>query len=398
MEDKLPVVSIVGRPNVGKSSLFNRVVGRRHAVVEAREGTTRDRIEAPIKIKNRDLILVDTGGFIAHGNDEMSTLVKIQIEKAIFSSDMLLFVCDGEKGFLSLDMDMAALLRRSGKKILLVVNKIDNEKRKDILYDFYEMGLGDPFGISCLHDKGIKNLLNEVSKIVPKRSEVQIEKNHPIKITIAGRPNVGKSSFLNKVLDEERVIVHEKPGTTRDSIDTYFNKDGILFLLVDTAGIRHKRKVKTAVDIYSMMRARDSIDRSDITLVLIDGMEGVTNDDIKIFEYVREQGKGCAIIVNKWDLVKEIEQKRYENAIIRRWPAAKHFPISFVSAVTGRGVLNAFNLVKTIKTNSDLCMDQDTLQEFLKSASPEDVKIQSRKKRPWFRSMKQVSTFPKEFF
>ena len=391
-----PVVSIVGRPNVGKSSLFNRFVGKRHAVVEEKEGTTRDRNEKLIKLKDKTLTLVDTGGFLPEA-DKISSLIKKQIEKAIYYSDILIFVCDGSSGLLPLDMDLANFLRKSGKKIILVVNKIDNEKMKEELFDFYKLGLGEPFGISCSQNRGVNDLIDEVSDVVPVHSEAMIEREHPIKIAIVGRPNVGKSSFLNKVLEEERVIVHDEPGTTRDSIDSYFKKDGILFLLIDTAGIRHKRKVKSAVDVYSMMRARDSIDRSDVSILLIDGLEGVRNDDTKIFDYIVEQGKGCILVVNKWDLVKDIEMARYMNAVLRKMPCARNFPVFFISAKSGRNVLKAFNLVKVTKTNSDLFINTSTLKAFLKEIKPEEVRISRRKRIPKFYYMIQASTSPKEF-
>lgn len=393
----LPVISIVGRPNVGKSSLFNRIIGKRHAVVEKREGTTRDRVEKHAKLKGKNFILADTGGFLLHGKDEMQVLVKAQIKKAVLSSDVLLFVCDGEKGLLSLDTDLASQLRKSGKKIFLVVNKIDNEKRKENILDFYRLGLGEPFGISCLHNLGVTKLLDEAIESIPLYSEAEIEKYHPIKIAICGRPNVGKSSFLNKVLDEERAIVHEHPGTTRDSIDTYFKKDGITFLLIDTAGIRHKRKVREAVDVYSMIRARDSIDRSDIAILLIDGMEGVTNDDVKIFDYINEKGKGSVVVVNKWDLVKGIGMPKYRQAILKRMPEAEDFPIAFISAKTGRNVMDTFNLAKAIKTNLDLFIDGDTLSDFLREIKPGDVSVSRRSRYPRFYHMAQVGTCPKRF-
>lgn len=392
-----PRVSIVGRPNVGKSSLFNRIIKRRHAVVFEKEGTTRDRIEHRVNIKGKNFILVDTGGFTAREEGELSRLVKNQIEKAIGRTDVLLFLCDVETGPLPLDSDLARLLRKSGKRIILVVNKVDNEKRKENLFDFYELGLGEVFDISCLHNRGLERLLGQVLEVLPESSLSGIETAHPIKIAIVGRPNVGKSSFLNKVLDEERAVVHEKPGTTRDSVDSYFEKDGILFLLIDTAGIRHKRKVKTAVDQYSMMRARQAIDHSDIALLLIDGMEGVTADDMRIFDYIKEKGRGSAIVVNKWDIVKAIEQSRYREAIVRKMPEARNFPIAFVSAKTGKNVLDTFNLTKTIKTNLDLLINTSTLKMFLKEANPESVTISRRRKQPRFYYMVQASVFPKEF-
>ncbi|MCQ9206410.1 MAG: ribosome biogenesis GTPase Der [Omnitrophica bacterium] len=394
----VPTVSIVGRPNVGKSSLFNRIAGKRVAVVFEEEGTTRDRNEHCVKIGDKNLNLVDTGGFPARGAGEIEALIKKQIEKAVASSDVLLFVSDGESGLLPLDLDLAEVLRKSGKKVILVVNKVDNEKREENLTDFYELGLGDVFAISCLHNMGLKKLILRIKESVPDHAADAVEKRRPIKIAIVGRPNVGKSSFLNKVLDEERALVHEKPGTTRDSIDSYFEKDGILFLLIDTAGMRHKRKVKKAVDAYSMMRSKGAIADSDVALLLIDGLEGVTGDDVKIFEYIRKEGKGCAIIVNKWDLVKGIETSRYVRAILRRIPDAKKFPIAFISAKTGKRALEAFNLTLAIKTNLDLFINAATLKMFLKQANPAGVSISHRKKIPKFFYMTQANVFPKEFF
>jgi len=394
---KLPVVSIVGRPNVGKSSLFNRLLGTRHAVIEENEGTTRDRIEKTLEIRKRKIKLVDTGGFMLDKRDGMAQLIKKQIEKGIEASDILLFVCDGEKGLLPLDLELSGNLRKSGKRIILIVNKIDRDKKNEGLIDFYEAGLGEPLGISCLHNRGIRKVLDELITLLPEQSQVDIEKHHPIRIAIAGRPNVGKSSFLNKVLDEERAIVHETPGTTRDSIDTYFTEGGVFFLLVDTAGIRHKRKVKNPVDVYSIMRAKDSIDRSDIVLLLLDGEEGVTSDDAKLFDYITWRGKGTIIVVNKWDLVKEIEMARYEKAILQKMPQARHFPIAFISAKTGRNVLATFNMVKAVKTNADLFINSKDLRRFLKDIDPERVRVSRKHHRPKFFYMIQMKTSPKTF-
>jgi GTP-binding protein len=362
-----------------------------------KEGTTRDRIERRVKLEGKDFILSDTGGFQKDEEDEISSLVKRQIEKAVSLSEVLLFVCDGEKGLSPLDLDLGALLRKSGKKIILVVNKIDNEKRKESLYDFYELGLGEIFDISCLHNKGLAKLLREIARAIPERPSSEIENRHPIKIAIVGRPNVGKSSFLNRVLDEERALVHEAPGTTRDSVDSFFEKDGILFLLIDTAGLRARRKVKAPIDAYSMMRSRGSIDSCDVALLLIDGMEGVTNDDIRIFNYITEKGKGSVIIVNKWDLTSGVEMSRYENAVLRRMPEAKKFPIAFISAKTGRNALEAFNLVKSIKTNLDLFISTSLLRAFLKEINPGSVALSRRRKIPKFYYMTQMRLAPKEF-
>jgi len=393
----LPVVSIVGRPNVGKSSLFNRFVGKRHAVIEEKEGTTRDRNEKELSLGGKSFVLVDTGGFLSGQKDEMTGLVEKQIKKAIEFSDLFLFVCDGEKGPMPLDIDLSELLRKSGKKIILVVNKMDNEKRTENLPEFYVLGLGDPVGISCLHNLGIDKVLEEFLEDLPEKSQFHPRTRNPIKIAIVGRPNVGKSSFLNRVLDEERVIVHEEPGTTRDSIDSYFEKDGLSYLLIDTAGMRHKRKVKKAVDMFSMMRAKDSIDHSDVAFLLVDGMEGVTNDDGKIFDYIRYKGKGCAIIVNKWDLVKGVETSRYKNAIYRKMPEAENFPVAFISAKTGRNVLTSFHLATTLKTNLDLFINPEELKDFLEEINLEQVSIPRRERGTKFFYIIQSQISPKEF-
>ena len=393
----LPVVSIVGRPNVGKSSLFNRFIGERHAVIEEKEGTTRDRNEKELSIGGKSFVLVDTGGFLSGVKDEMAGLVEKQIKKAIGLSDLFLFVCDVEKGPMPLDIELSGLLRKSGKKIILVVNKVDNEKRTENLPEFYVLGLGDPVGISCAHNLGIDKVLKEFLESLPEESQVDPVTRHPIKIAIVGRPNVGKSSFLNRVLDEERVIVHEEPGTTRDSIDSYFDKDGISYLLIDTAGIRHKKKVKNAVDVFSMMRAKESIDHSDVAFFLVDGMEGVTKDDGKIFDYIRYRGKGCAIIVNKWDLVKGIETSRYTNAIYRKMPEAKNFPVAFVSAKTGRNVLTSFHLATTLKTNLDLFISPEELKDFLNEISLEQVCVPRGERVTKFFYIVQSQISPKEF-
>ena len=397
MKSDLPVISIVGRPNVGKSSLFNRLCGKRHAIVHELEGTTRDRIELEVTIGRKSFKLIDTGGMLPEEEDELYGLVEIEIKKAIHSSDLLVFVCDGGRGLTPFDADLGKLLRKSGKRIVLAINKTDNEKRRLGLVDFYELGLGEPLGISCLHNKGINRLEKEMTRAAPEHSALETQARQPIRIAIVGRPNVGKSSFLNKVLDEERALVHEKPGTTRDSVDSYFEKDGILFLLVDTAGIRHAKKVKTAVDAYSMMRSKGAIDQADLAFLLIDGMEGLAKDDGKIFDYIVEKGKGCVIVINKWDLVKEIEMSKYAEAVVRRMPDASKFHIKFVSARTGRNVREAFDVAKILKTNLDMFIAAGDLRKFLKEIRPEEVSISKRRKIPKFYYMIQVSVTPKEF-
>lgn len=361
----LPKVAIVGRPNVGKSSLFNRILKKRLAVVYREAGTTRDRISQEATFKGKNFILIDTGGFSLEDKNQILKLVKRQIKMAIEESDILLFVCDGQTGTLPQDFEVAQILRQSNKKILLAVNKVDNEKIKEGAIDFFQLGLDRPYEVSALHNKGIEELLDDLIKGFPDADIGKERKIEPIKVAIVGKPNVGKSSFLNCLLKEERVIVDEIPGTTRDTIDTYLKEDETEFILVDTAGLRHKKKIKEAIDVYSMMRTKEAIKRSQVCLVLIDGYEGLTVDDLKILELVLKEGKCCILCVNKWDLVKELPPDKYKEMIYKRALFLEKYPIIFTSSKTGYNVYNSLEQIKEIIKNSRLKISTSMLNRLL---------------------------------
>lgn len=391
---KLPSVCIVGRPNVGKSTLFNRIVGKRKAVVYETRGTTRDRIEALIDRQEKSFRLIDTGGFMKSSQDKILSLVRKQIVEAIEEADVLLFLCDATTGITPEDEEIVPILRKSEKKIILAVNKVDNNTLEENVYDFFKFGLGAPYPISAIHNRGVNTLIDDLIETFASDEKMGAEPLY--KIAIAGRPNVGKSLFLNTLLERERVIVDETPGTTRDSIDTYFKKDGDLFLLIDTAGMRHRRKVKEAIDIYSMSRSREAIERSDVTFILIDGYEGLRNDDIRVFSHVVESGKCCVFIVNKWDLVSKTEMAKYKQAILRRTPSIAKYPIVFTSAKTGRNVSTCIDMAKEIMGNSKRYIETKELNKFLGNLRRSSGKV-TTKKIPKIYYIVQTSIRPPKF-
>ncbi|MFH1753975.1 MAG: ribosome biogenesis GTPase Der [Candidatus Omnitrophota bacterium] len=363
---KTPTVCIVGRPNVGKSTLFNRIIGKRKAVVHETSGTTRDRNEEMFERDGRTFRLVDTGGFMKLPGSRIMDMVKAQIDNAMEEADLLLFVCDAADGLTPQDEELAITLRKTSRSLLLVANKSDNKKIREGVYDFYQLGLGDPHPVSAIHNLGIEELLDDIAKNFCASDEKGESKENPVyKIAIAGRPNVGKSLFLNTLLDKERVIVDDIPGTTRDSVDTYFEKDGLLYLVIDTAGIRHKRKVKEAIDVYSISRSHEAIERSDAVLLMIDGYDGLRNDDVRVLNFAINAGKCCVIVVNKWDLVKQTEMSKYKDAILHKFPVAGNYPIVFTSAKTSRNVLSCIDMVKYVVTNSCKKVDTNDLYKFL---------------------------------
>ena len=375
----IPVVAIVGRPNVGKSSLFNRFVGKRKAIVDRISGITRDRLYETIQWKGRSFRLVDTGGMIPKDKGRLSGLILKQVGMAIDESALVLFLLDVKDGITPIDWQIADLLRKRGCKVILVVNKVDTDNYSLKVLDFYELGLGEPFSISALHGLGIGDLLDRITDSLGKAGdEEEAGEIDRIKIAIVGRPNVGKSSFLNYLLQEDRVIVDAAPGTTRDSIDTLFEKDGNKFIVIDTAGIRHKSKIREVLDVYSMSRSLESIRHSNINLVMLDAVQGVTVEDLKIINTVEKEGKGIEIVMNKWDLVKDVRMEHYEKSIRNRARFLDYAPILFTSCLTGRNCLKAIDLSAVIFKNSSMTLKTPELNEALQ-------KIQKSRSSP-FRS------------
>lgn len=300
----LPILALIGRPNVGKSALFNRLVGCRQAIVEDIPGVTRDRNYGESDWNGRSFTVIDTGGFIPGSMDEIEAEVRDQAEFAIREADVILFIVDGKVGFMDRDIEVANLLRKHNKPLLLVVNKIDNTTDYSSWTEFYKLGLGDPHPISSLHGNGLGDVLDEAVKLFPPQDE-ENEINPAARIAIVGRPNVGKSSLLNELLGQRRSIVSDQSGTTRDSIDTVIVRNGKEYILIDTAGIRKKSRVNENVEYYSVNRALHAIRRSDVAILVVDAQEGITSQDAKLAGYIAQEGTSCILVINKWDLIEE---------------------------------------------------------------------------------------------
>lgn len=345
-----PILAVVGRPNVGKSTFFNRIIGERKAIVENVPGVTRDRIYAETEWNGREFAIIDTGGIEASTDDPILSQMRDQAVVAMDMADLILFMVDGKEGLTTADIEVGAILRRTGKKVILVVNKIDNpSKMPDTIYDFYELGLGEPIPISSANMLNIGDLLDEIVSGFPDKDYEADEEN--IKLAIIGKPNVGKSSLVNALTKENRVIVSPIAGTTRDSIDTPFSFEGNDFTLIDTAGLRRRSKVYDSIEKFSVIRAIAAIERCDICILMIDAMEGITEQDKKIAGIAHEAGKGMMIVINKWDLVeKETNTMRdYERKVRAELLFASYAPILFTSVLQGRRIYDILRKAAAIQ-------------------------------------------------
>jgi len=344
-----PIVAIVGRPNVGKSTLFNRLAGERIAVVEDLPGTTRDRVYADITWGERELTLIDTGGFEPRPDSDLRQKVKHQAEVAIEEADVILFMVDVLDGVTIPDQEIAEALMRSRKPIVLAVNKADNEQRRQQAFQFHELGIGEPMAISAHHDIGVSDLMDEVCTRLPP-SEPAAEEPEMLKIAIVGRPNVGKSMLLNAILGQERAIVSEIPGTTRDATDTVFNYGGESILFIDTAGIRRRGKIEVGIERYSVMRSLNAISRADIVLLVIESAEIMNEQDMHIAGYIHEALKGIVVVVNKWDLARElgVDKTQCASEIRQKVKFFPDAPIVFASAQFGKGIGQVLSAAKRV--------------------------------------------------
>ena len=339
-----PLVAVVGRPNVGKSTFFNKMAGRRIAIVEDTPGVTRDRIYADVEWTGRQFTLIDTGGIDPRSEDALLSQMRRQAEIAIEMADVICFFTDARDGMTHDDCDVADLLRRTKKPVLLVVNKVDTVAQNDSLYEFYELGLGDPIGISSTNMMGLGDLLDRIIELLPaqpEQPESDEEEQHVIQLAVVGRPNVGKSSLVNRLLGQERTMVSDIPGTTRDAIDTLFTAEtGVSYNIIDTAGIRRKRAIDESLEHYSVLRAIGAIRRCDVALMLIDANEGVTEQDARIAGMIHEEGKAAVVVVNKWDAVEKetgtLEKTRKQ--VLEDLKFMDYAPVLFISALTGKRV------------------------------------------------------------
>ncbi len=334
-----PIVTIVGRPNVGKSTLFNRIAGAPIAIVEDLPGTTRDRIFADVEMLGREVTLIDTGGMEPESPNDMSRKIRKQIEAAIKESDAIIFVVDVREGLIAADQEIADILRKLGKPVILAANKVETEKLKESCAEFYQLGMGEPLPVSGHHGKGINELLEALARVLPPAEAAPEESDKP-KLAIVGRPNVGKSMLLNALVGKERVIVDSTAGTTRDATDTVVKHKGQDVVLIDTAGIRKRGKAGTGLEYYGLVRTLRAINRCDVALLVMDASEFITAQDTHIAGYIKEACKGIVLIVNKWDLADQDLQNDYVAAVDKRMKFVAHAPLLFTSALTGLGVKN----------------------------------------------------------
>lgn len=358
------IVAIVGRANVGKSTIFNRIVGQRISIVEDTPGVTRDRIYGDASWLTRDFKIIDTGG-IELENASFTEQIKMQAEIAIEEADIILFVVNGREGVTKEDLFVARLLQKSRKPIVLAVNKIDDQKFKDNIYDFYSLGIGDPIAVSGSHGIGIGDVLDEIIHQLPAVDEKK--EDDVIRFSVIGRPNVGKSSLTNAILGEERVIVSDIEGTTRDAIDTPFEKDGQKYCVVDTAGMRKKGKIYENVEKYSVLRALSAVEKSDVVLMVIDGNQGIIEQDKHVAGYAHEAGKAVILVVNKWDLIEKDSKtmKKMESQIREQFKYLDYAPIIFVSAKDKKRVHLLLPMIQEVYANSQKRVATSVLNDVL---------------------------------
>ncbi|UOE92355.1 ribosome biogenesis GTPase Der [Alkalihalobacillus sp. LMS39] len=363
-----PVVAIVGRPNVGKSTIFNRIVGERVAIVEDVPGVTRDRLYSSAEWLNKEFNLIDTGG-IEIGDEPLLNQMREQAELAIKEADVIIFMVNGREGVTNADQEVAKILFRSKKPLVLGVNKIDNPEMREDLYEFYSLGIGEPYPISGTHGLGLGDLLDEVIQHFPDEIDEGYDED-TIRISLIGRPNVGKSSLVNAMLGEERVIVSNIPGTTRDAIDTPFSRDEQDYVLIDTAGMRKRGKVYESTEKYSVLRSLKAIERSDVVLVVINAEEGIIEQDKKIAGYAHEAGRAVIIVVNKWDAIEKDDKtmKEFEQKIRDHFLFLTYAPILFTSAKTKQRLQHVLPTVNKVSENHNLRVSTSVLNDMIMDA------------------------------
>lgn len=367
--DNRPIVAVVGRPNAGKSTIFNKLTGTKISIVEDTPGVTRDRIFGEVEWLNKYFTIIDTGGIEPESDDIILSQMRNQAMLAVDMAHVILFVVDGKSGLTAADKEVADILRRTKKPVLLVVNKIDSKSQFDNIYDFYELGLGNPIAISGANSMGLGDLLDEVVENFPEGMNMEYDED-VIRVAITGKPNAGKSSILNNILGEERVIVSPIAGTTRDAIDTYFEKDENKFLLIDTAGIRRRSKVYENVERFSVIRSMSAVDRADVVLIVIDATEGVTEQDTKIAGIAHDEGKACIFVVNKWDLIEKDNKTmgNFKMSVREKFPFMTYAPILFVSAVSNQRIGKILETVVEVSAEQNKRVTTSVLNQVIGEA------------------------------
>ncbi len=393
-----PLVAIVGRPNVGKSALFNCIARARIAIVEGTPGVTRDRIYADCEWLSREFVLIDTGGIEMDATEDIAAQTRHQAEIAIAEADVILLIVDGRQGLVPADQEVADLLRRARKPVIVVVNKVEDRNGEEAVAEFYALGLGDPQAVSAAHGLQIGDLLDKVIAHFPKEPGQDYDEA-VIKVAVIGRPNVGKSSLVNAILGEERVIVSDIPGTTRDAIDTFFTRGDRSFVIIDTAGMRRKGNISDPLERYSVLRALRAVDRCDVALLLIDATSGVTEQDTKIAGYAHEAGRGIVIVVNKWDLIPKDEKtmQGYQAKVRQQLAFLDYAPITFVSALTGKRVQEVVDLIEFTAEQHAARIPTANLNEVLEEAIAANEPPTDKGKRLKIFYITQVGVKPPAF-
>ena len=394
-----PVVAIVGRPNVGKSTLFNALAGQKISIVKDTPGVTRDRIYADVSWLDRDFTMIDTGGIEPESKDIILSQMREQAQIAIDTADVIIFITDVRQGLQDADSKVADMLRRSSKPVVLAVNKVDSfEKFMPDVYEFYNLGIGEPVPVSAASRLGLGDMLDEVISHFPEKSGEEEEDERP-RIAIVGKPNVGKSSIINKLLGEQRVIVSDIAGTTRDAIDTEIVHDGREYVFIDTAGLRRKSRIKEELERYSIIRTVTAVERSDVVLVVIDAAEGVTEQDAKIAGIAHERGKGVIIVVNKWDAIEKDDRtmKKYEDEVRRVLSYMPYAEIMYVSAQTGQRLVKLYDMIDMVIENQTLRVATGVLNEIVMEAVAMQQPPSDKGKRLKIYYATQVSVKPPTF-
>lgn len=394
-----PIVAIVGRPNVGKSTLFNALAGETISIVKDTPGVTRDRIYADCTWLNRSFTLIDTGGIEPESKDVILSQMREQAEIAVATADVIIFIVDVRQGMVDADTKVADMLRKSRKPVVLAVNKVDSIKKYgNDIYEFYNLGMGDPIGVSAASRLGIGDLLDEVVKHFPEETEEEAEDERP-RIALVGKPNVGKSSIINKLLGENRVIVSDVAGTTRDAVDTAMVHNGTEYVLIDTAGLRRKNKVKEDLERYSIIRTVAAVERADVVIVVIDAKEGVTEQDAKIAGIAHERGKGIIVAVNKWDAIEKNDKTIYEytRKLKETFSFMPYAEYLFISAETGQRLGKLFDVIDMVRENQTLRVSTGVLNEIMAEAVAMQQPPSDKGKRLKLYYITQVAVKPPTF-
>jgi len=396
---KKPIVALVGRPNVGKSTLFNRLVGQRLAIIEDVPGTTRDRQYADVEWGGRVFTLIDTGGLVLDDGDPLITQVRAQAQVAMSEADVIVFMTDIMDGITGQDAEIADQLRRTNKPVILTTNKADNLKREMAVYEFHSLGLGEPLPISGMRGMGTGELLDAIVGALPPLPEEEEEEVHVPHIALVGRPNVGKSSLLNRMLGQERVIVSETPGTTRDAIDTTIRYHGEEIVLIDTAGIRRRGRIERGIEHYSVLRALKAISRADVVLLLIDAMDGVTEQDTHVAGYILDERKSVVVLINKWDLIEKdsYTMQEFERRVRQELKFMSWVPVLFISALTGQRVSRVLPLALRVNVERDRRLSTSEINDMLRNATARYSPPTKAGKKLRFYYGTQVGTQPPTF-